>query len=274
MFSKSVYDPAKACAVEGLIEKSVPGRFTPRKRLEQAATVAPAATTASRGSSLQVRTPSPPLSDRSSNHIDGRPSSPATETTGNPPANVFRVIPIGLGSTNTQKSRRGNKGPGYVPGIAPPKPLCGSQSAPTLRRTSGREGSTPASLNFIQRGLPLSTRTSGSPVSGKNDDRALSREFTRSQSNFKGGKSTSGNDSITGDVAGAVDGGISDLQRGRSTQSSPSRSGRSSSRVPTSESGRDEASGSATNRGVSPALRRSANQLAFDVAAVRSLDIH
>lgn len=31
MFSKSIYDPAKACAIEGLVEKSRPGRFTPRK---------------------------------------------------------------------------------------------------------------------------------------------------------------------------------------------------------------------------------------------------
>lgn len=31
MFSKSMYDPARACAVEGLVENMRPGRFTPRK---------------------------------------------------------------------------------------------------------------------------------------------------------------------------------------------------------------------------------------------------
>lgn len=31
MFSKSIYDPAKACAIDSLVEKTRPGRYTPRK---------------------------------------------------------------------------------------------------------------------------------------------------------------------------------------------------------------------------------------------------
>ena len=96
-FSKAIYDPAKACDREGLVEISIPGRYTPRK--------------------IAVRSP----------HGSNRWPFSSVAAMGN----VFRVVPNGInGYSDTLPYRTGAS----IHGIAPPKRLSGLKSALTLRQ--------------------------------------------------------------------------------------------------------------------------------------------
>lgn len=105
MFSKAVYDPGHTCVVEGLVETTRPGRFTPRKFTREGnSNFTPVSTSPS-----ESRMPS------------GSESA----------ANVtFRILPTGLG--NGTLARTVLAGAVGIPGIAPRKQLAESRSAPSL----------------------------------------------------------------------------------------------------------------------------------------------
>lgn len=107
MFSKAIYDPAKSCAVEGLLESSIPGRYTPRKMMAPPATLG-----RSRNSPLACTT------------AGKWPFSSAAEL-----GTVFRVLPSGL---NGQGAALLPRAGASIPGIAPPKQLSTTKSAPVL----------------------------------------------------------------------------------------------------------------------------------------------
>ncbi|CAM9113396.1 unnamed protein product [Scytosiphon promiscuus] len=127
MFSKAIYEPSRACAVEGLVEKSIPGRFTPRKvaaarKKAAVAEVAPAAI------AMPTRGESPPQRGGHDTSSDGDGQRNALSPF--PVDTVFRVVPNGLGHHSTLAGRGG----AAVAGIAPPKRLQGSRSTPILRK--------------------------------------------------------------------------------------------------------------------------------------------
>ena len=128
MFSKAVYDPAKACAVQGLVERSVPGRYTPRKLAETptapiTADVAAADHNSNNNNNINNNNNNNDSFMKHTVDSRGMLSTPA-------PTAVFRVIPTGLGYRSTHRAGFGVGG--SVPGIAPLKRFSGSQSAPTL----------------------------------------------------------------------------------------------------------------------------------------------
>lgn len=121
MFSKAVYDPARQCAIAGLIEMTRPGLFTPRKLSLLQCETAPVPISTStfsspdpQGEAKSARLPSPPVRVRQENA-------------------VFRVIPAGLG--NGSFERTVGEGSASVPGIAPPKRFATSKDIPL-----GKEG--------------------------------------------------------------------------------------------------------------------------------------
>lgn len=253
MFSKAIYDPAKTCAVEGLVETCVPGCYTPRK--VTSARRAAAAAAAPREDAPLVRQGQENSGQRSYS------SAAALDT-------VFRVVPNGLGN----HSPFGGRGGATVAGVAPYKRLCGSRSTPTIRSRdhkaemgtdtplpksspmrspspgggngrhtgSGGEGDRGTRSIFSER---LLSAISGSARTG-------SRGLTRSQSDFGGSRSG-------GQTQGAA----------RATTA-----GTASSEDCTRRSSGESGPGSARlSRGQSPAERRSNDQLTLDLATIRSL---
>lgn len=259
MFSKAIYDPAKSCAVEGLVETSIPGRYTPRKLA--AARAAPAV--------------------QQSDQRSGAASTPALST-------AFRVVPNELGKFCP---RRGNGG-SVAPGIAPAKRLCESQSAPALKRDpqgtrqSGASSPGRAALSPVSGGggdggsnatagsvgsrevtarSMLSEKLQASGASTVNDDRSVllaggGRRTSR-------GLSRCGSDFATPIGHGTTE-GRSDANAGLMKKSASV-----SCLASTGRGGSSARSlGSACwSRGVTPAQRRVADQIALDFATVRSL---
>ncbi len=256
MFSKAIYDPAKACAVEGLVETCIPGRFTPRK----VAAVPPTAETTNTAAAA------PPVTTDVAHRNDGRKPSSGREDSSSDGAGclrassssaavgtVFRVVPNGLGNHDILAGRGG----AAVAGIAPSKRLCGSRSTPIFPSqgskpsTRERAGTPPSSvadvsprttmrsgLGFAER-LHAATGRAGDcdgGGSGKNK-----RGFTRSKSELEVGTTAGKGANARSSSAG-----------------SPQNVG--STRI-----------GYPGPRGASPAQRRISEQLALDLAAVRSL---
>lgn len=303
MFSKAIYDPAKACAVEGLVETCVPGRYTPRKvavdRKMQEASVT--TTTALHGDA-----PTPQPGQKSGGGGGGggtglrASSSPAALGT------VFRVVPNEIGKHSILPGRGG----ATVAGIAPSKRLCGSHSTPSFANRGFKEGEGLASpgtgigtsppnvcsLRSSSSRGSISAKTAGDgggdgggsesafarrlhAVTGKamdvEHDRGDrdgangsgstasgsvrgSRGLARSQSDFGSGGRTDGweRGGTSGDSAGFVHESSSANRAHLSTANS----GTNSARL-----------GISRSRGASLAQRRTDEQLALDLAAVRSL---
>lgn len=276
MFSKAIYDPAKACAVEGLVETSVPGRYTPRK----VAAISPR-TVAS--ASVAAYNAVPPLTN-----TGGQPSS-STAASGA----VFRVIPTGLGNSSALVGRGGAS----VPGIAPVKRLCGSRSAPTLRREprateptalsgTGASSSPPQSQSTCGGSGRVKGRDGGDPISGP----ALADGLETATGAMNVAQASTG-DSMGNASHTKADGTSSrGLRRSRSDLESSSggsfrgtgtagegfmRKSASAGRVlplPIDGFARSLHLRSSRSRGASPAQRRHADQLALDFAAVRLLE--
>ncbi|CAM9716822.1 unnamed protein product, partial [Laminaria digitata] len=290
MFSKATYDPAKACAVEGLVETSVPGRYTPRK-LAAAATLllkAPPTTAdySAAATTTQQHTVSSQPPSRQTIDSRGLMSTPA-------PATVFRVIPAGLGYRSSHRAGRGEGG--SVSGIAPIKRFCESQSAPSLGLEQPHQarklGALVPSAGMLptSQALPLRSprETRGGSGSGRGEEEeeeeeeesesrrrsrrssALSQSLTRSHSDFARGRP-----SRSGSAAGAT-GECSSVLPGRADALQKSASlGRLSPSLVCDGlkgSGRSRLSDQ-SSRGASPAQRRHVDQLALDFAAVRSLE--
>ena len=294
MFSKATYDPAKACAVEGLVETSVPGRYTPRK---QAAAVAATAThiTAPTADSAET-TAHTVLPPRRTVDSRGLLATPA-------PATVFRVIPTGLGYKTDHRAGRGE---GSVSGIAPTKRFCGSRSAPTLglepQAVKPRVALLPGAGRPTGQPLPLPEGgvSSGKSFSGERDRKpdtaaaapaALESYATRASSSDTGsGRSYEEEDSENGRgrrsaLSQSLSRSHSDFSRGRSGAGDIGEYGVSGTGAVETSSSRDRFSpalvddllGSVRSRyrqprGASPAQRRNVDQLALDFAAVRSLE--
>ena len=263
MFSKAIYDPSKACTVEGLVETCIPGRYTPRK-------VAAARETAATGDFVAAPVV---LKDKEENKGCGgggvRTSSYSTDV-----ITVFRVVPNGLGKHGVLAGRGGSA----VPGIAPSKRLCGSRSTPVIQgaprdphlvqasspgggvsarsaRSSQRSGSVFAERLHAVTGRTVnmaSGRDDGESGPARGGSRASSRGLIRSKSDCFGEK---------GGTGGDVDVGFSRKSRSaNSAQPSPAKTAVGSPSL-----------GSSRTRGASPAQRRNDDQLALDLAAVRSL---
>lgn len=246
MFSKAIYDPATACAVEGLVETCIPGRFTPRKVAAARETVAM-------------------LNSEDEESGGGlRTSSSLTDL-----GAVFRVVPNGLGNHGVLAGKGGSA----VPGIAPSKRLCGSRSTPIIQSggskasspsrsawSSQRSGSVFAERLHAATGMAVnmaSEREDGERGSALGGSRTNSRGLARSKSDGnwdqtdareKGGTEGEG-ESLFGKSSSANSAQLSPV---KSAVSSPS-------------------FGSSRTRGASPAQRRKDDQLALDLAAVRSL---
>ncbi|CAM9678341.1 unnamed protein product [Ectocarpus fasciculatus] len=262
MFSKSIYDPAKTCAVEGLVETCVPGRYTPRKVTAARRAVAAAA--------AAPRDDAPrPLRQGQESRGQRSYSSPAALDT------VFRVVPNGLGNHSTG----GGRGGASVAGVAPYKRLCGSRSTPTIRSRehkaevgTGTPLSKPSPMRSPSPGGG-SSRHTGSEGEGGQDvgsgfaERLLSatsgsgrrgsRGLTRSQSDFggsRGGGQAQGIARVT--TAGTEGGFVKKTASSEDCTRSPGESGPGSARL---------------SRGQSPAERRSNDQLTLDLATLRSL---
>ena len=291
MFSKATYDPAKACAVEGLVETSVPGRYTPRKLAASLLTL-PSADPAT-----TIHTVSPP---RQKNDTRGLLATTA-------PATVFRVIPTGLGYSS---SHRAGRGEGNVPGIAPTKRFCaptkrfcGSRSAPALglepqARTprvllpsAGKPTSQPLPLRSPRARDGSSERRFDSEGNRKPHTAAaaaLESHMTRASPSETGsGRSYAGEESEgrSSALSQSLSRSHSDDSRGRSragTAGEHAVSGtgawkKPSSRDRVSSSLVDSLKGSGCSRsgqsmGASPAQQRNIDQLKFDSDAVRSLE--
>lgn len=264
MFSKAIYDPAQACAEEGLVETCIPGRYTPRK-------VAAARKTVAKKNSVAA----PVALEDDENRDDGgggmRTSSSSTDV-------LFRVVPNGLGKHGVL----GGRGGSAVPGIAPPKILGGSRSSPFIgsqgpkvsapsrephllqgsspgggfsarsARSSQRSGSVFAERLYAVTGaVNVASARDGGSGSGSAlcGSRTSSRGLTRSKSDSGGEKGGTGE--------------VGFFRKSLSANSAQS--------PPLKRAVGGPSLGSAWTRGASPAQRRNVDQLALDLAAVRSL---
>lgn len=291
MFSKAIYDPAKACAVEGLVETCIPGRYTPRKvvvarKIQEASLTTTAV--------LHDDAPTPRPGQETSNGggsggagVDLRgSSSPASLGT------VFRVVPNGIGKHSILPGRGG----ATATGIAPLKHLSGSYSTPTFVNRGSKDGeglespgtgigspspncSLVRSSSSRGRGSSESTfakrlhavtgavnmahvrgdcdGANGSGSTGGGSGRG-SRGLTRSQSDFENGGRTGGWE--RGSTSGKRAGFVHDPSSASCGQQCNAQSDTNSTQF-----------GYSRSRGASPAQRRTDEQLALDLAAVRSL---
>ncbi|CAM9958140.1 unnamed protein product [Ectocarpus sp. 13 AM-2016] len=260
MFSKSIYDPAKTCAVEGLVEACVPGRYTPRK------------VTSARRAAAAAAAPgddAPALRQVQENSGQRSCSSPAALNT------VFRVVPNGLGNHSTV----GGRGGATVAGIAPYKRLCGSRSTPTMRSREHKAEmgtGTPFRKSFPMRSPSPGGGSRRHTGSGGEDGRGAgsvfaerllsatsesarrgSRELARSHSDFGG---SSGRGQTQGEARATTAGTEGFVEKTASSEDCTRRflgeGGPGSARL---------------SRGQSPAERRSNEQLTLDLATIRSL---
>lgn len=286
MFSKAIYDPAKACAVEGLVETCIPGRYTPRK-VAAARKLQQASVNTTEALHDDVPTPWPGQENKNGGVSGGAgvglraSSSPAALGT------VFRVVPNGIGKHSILPGRGG----ATAAGIAPFKCLSGSHSTPTFVsgglaspgtgmgtpsqnirhvRSSSSCGRGSCESTFARRLHAVTGRevdmanvrgdrdgANGSGPTGVGSGRG-SRGLTRSHSEVGSGGRTSGRErgGTSGKSAGFVD---EPLSANREQQPN-AKSGTNSARL-----------GYSRSRGASPAQRRTDEQLALDLAAVRSL---
>ena len=229
MFSKAIYDPAKTCAVEGLVETCIPGRFTPRK------VAAFPETTNTVVGAPSIATDVEPKDGRKTGSGGGNSSGGAgclrASSSSTTVGTVFRVVPNGLGNHSILAGRGG----AAVAGVAPSKRLCGSRSTPVLLsqrskvETCKRAG-TPPLNRFVKSPNSCSDSSARSATSGRTSGPIFAEKF----------------DAAMGRAAGGDGGG----------------SRRSSREVSRTHSG---------SRGASPTQRRISEQLALDLAAVRSL---
>lgn len=302
MFSKATYDPAKACAVEGLVETSVPGRYTPRKQAAALLTApsadAAATTTATTTTHTVVSPPRRTVDSR------GMLATPA-------PATVFRVIPTGLGY---KAGHRAGRGEGSVSGIAPTKRFCESRSAPTLGLAQPpQQARNPKVVLLPGAGMPTGQRlpvplpreeggSRGRDVDGEGDQKpdtaaaaALEPYDTRGSSSDTGsGRSCAEEEESerkrrgrrsSSALSQSLSRSHSDFSRGRSGAGDIGEYGESGTGALKKSSSRERfspslvdglketgRSRSGQSRGVSPAQRRNVDQLALDLAAVRSLE--
>lgn len=260
MFSKAIYDPAKACAVEGLVETCIPGRYTPRKVAAARETIAMVYSDVG---------PAAPQEDEG-NRGGVRASSSSTDL-----GTVFRVVPNGLGKHGVLAGRGGSA----VPGIAPSKRLCGSRSTPIIQSQGPKASIPPRDPAIVSASNPgggvVSARSARSSqrsrsvfadrlhaVTGRavSDDgeqgsalsgsRTSSRRMARSKSECRSWDRTEGEE-------------VGFFRKSRSANSVQPPPAKSVVGSPSLESSR--------KRGASPAQRRDENQLALDLAAVRSL---
>lgn len=256
MFSKAIYDPAKACAVEALVEMCIPGRYTPRK---VAAAIIDTVVTAN-----SVVTPA--VQNNGGNGGGVRASSPLTDL-----GAVFRVVPNGLGKHGVLA---GGGGGSAVPGIAPSKRLCGIRSTPVIRSQGSKAGTPPRDPHPVQASSPgggvrgNSARgnrsasvfaerlhaVTGRAVNtaseiGDGESRTSSRGLARSKSDCGSERGGTEREAV----------GFRQSRSGNRAQPFPPKSATSSPSL------------SSRTRGASPAQRRNDGQLALDLAAVRSL---
>ncbi|CAM9645305.1 unnamed protein product, partial [Hapterophycus canaliculatus] len=124
MFSKAIYDPSKACIIEGLVEKCIPGRYTPRKEAAARKYITAAAEQPAFATAPRSDGPARRFGQEMSGDEDGQRAAPCPAASGI----VFRVAPNGLGNHRDLGARGG----AAVAGIAPPKRLRGSRSTPIL----------------------------------------------------------------------------------------------------------------------------------------------
>lgn len=296
MFSKATYDPAKACAVEGLVETSVPGRYTPRK---QAAAVAAAAALVAAPTADSAETTAHAESPlRRTVDSRGLLATPV-------PATVFRVIPTGLGYRTDHRAGRGEGG---VSGIAPTKRFCESRSAPTLglkpqamkprvvllpgtgmptgqSPPKPREGGGSSGRGFNGEGdrkpdpeaAPVPAALESCATRASSSDTGRGRSYAEEESEERRGRSSALSQSLSRSH--------SDFSRGRSGAGDTGEYGVSATSALKTSSSRDRfspalvddlmgsgRSRSRQSRGASPAQRRNVDQLALEFAAVRSLE--
>lgn len=268
MFSKAIYDPAKACAVEGLVETCIPGRYTPRK-------VAAARETVATVNSVAARVA---LKDDEENKSCGgggvRASSSSADL-----GTVFRVVPNGLGKHGILASRGGSA----VPGIAPSKPLGGSRSTPIIQSQGSEANTPPRDPHLVQASSPgggVSARSARSSqrsvsvfaerlhaVTGRAVNIASESDDGESGSALGGSRTSSRGLARSKSDCGSERGGTEGRQVGFFRKSRSAYSAQPS-RV-------KHAVGSpklgSSQKGGSPAQRRTEDQLALDLAAVRSL---
>lgn len=241
--------------MEGLVETCIPGRFTPRKVVVVSQTAETTNTAAA----------APPVTADVAHRNDEQKSSSGREDSSGGASclrassssaavgTVFRVVPNGLG-----KHILSGRGGAAVAGIAPSKRLCGSRSTPILSSQGSKWGTrvgagTPPSsvadisarsisrsgLGFAER-LHAATGRAGD-CDGDGSGKSW-RDFTRSQSEFEIGATIGEGASARSCSAGSPQNNLSSARGG----------------YPGS-------------RGASPAQRRKTEQLALDLAAVRSL---
>lgn len=259
MFSKAIYDPAKACAVEGLVETCIPGRYTPRKVAAARGTVATANSVAAPAA----------LEDEGNMGSGGgclRASSSSIDL-----GTVFRVVPNGLGKYGLLAGRGGSA----VPGIAPSKRLCGSRSTPIIESQGSKTSTPPRDAHLVQASSPgggVSARSARSSKKSRSDfaDRLhavtgeavnMARESDDVESGSALGGSRTSSRGLTrskSDLGGEKGGTGEELGFFRRSRSA--------------NGAMDSPSlGSSRTRGASPTQRRNDDQLALDLAAVRSL---
>lgn len=302
MFSKAIYDPAKACAVEGLVETCVPGRYTPRKvavarKIQQVSVTTTAA--------LHDHAPIQRLGQECSGGGGGASGSLRASSSPAALGTVFRVVPNGIGNHSILPGRGG----ATTAGIAPSKRLCWSRSTPTLVSQGYKEGqgsaspgtvisTPPPNLCFDQSSSSLgsaSTRTAGDGGEGGRGSESIFAKrlhavtMTGNLPNDKGDRYSANEGGSTAGESGRGNRGLtrsqSDFGSGGRT-GGWERGGRSGenaafvhdsslanhAQVSTTTSGTNLARlGHSTSRGASPAQRRMNEQLALDLAVVRSL---
>lgn len=287
MFSKAIYDPEKACAVEGLVEMSIPGRYTPRKLAARrsSSTLDP----------LSVVQGNTTVIEGHNSRFDGRSlSSTSTLDT------VFRIIPTGLGIGGTL----GGRGGGAIPGIAPPKRLKESHSTPSISqdpRKTEPKVSRGKSMPLFPAQSPVPSGSSSkvsinNGVVGRESESTSANRFPKAVGEMTGGRAaTAGSRGAFLERDGmrrsrGLSRSRSDFERGSIHSSSRSAGGSGTAGVdffrksisvgrltpaPLVENSNmlvSARTGSVLSRGASPAQRRTADQLALDFATVRSLD--
>lgn len=235
--------------MEGLLESSIPGRYTPRKM------VAPPATLGhSRNSPLVCTT------------AGKWPFSSAAEL-----GTVFRVLPSGLnGHGHVLSSRTGAS----IPGIAPPKRSSTSKSAPVLSQW------TPVSNILRSTAVHTPHNSNKGNNGGDSDGSTIKGEPGHTQGRTEVKEVGISPDSmLLGRCHGGDHGTLGQSRRSlRSSRScldhkSSSTSIRSLQKTsPESVAVLRRGSFSGSSKVSTPAQRREADQLALDLATVRSLD--
>lgn len=271
MFAKAIYDPAKACAVESLVETCIPGRYTPRK-------VAAARETVAMANSMLA--PVAPQEDEVNG--DGVGGGVRASLSSTDLGTVFRVVPNGLGDHSVLAGRGGSA----VPGIAPSKHLCGSRSTPIIQNPGSKASSPPRDPHLVQASNPSggassriarSSQRSGSvfaerlhAVTGRAVNMASERDDGERGSALGGSRTSSRglarskSDCGSWGRTGALENGGTEGEEVGFKKSAAANSAQPSAVGSPSL-------GSSRTRGTSPAQRRNDHQLALDLAAVRSL---